>query len=211
MTVQDIRKLAKQGEGLRIEFKKKAAYPEKIIKEIIAFANTEGGYLLIGVDDNGTVSGQNFIEEEVFILEKTILEKIFPKVAYRITTLQLNSKKGIAVFYIEKSEAKPHYLMEDNRKKAYVRVADRTIQASKEIWEILRRSRKPKDIVFTYGQKEDILMKALEQQGKITVNEFTKMAKLPKFMASRTLVRLVLANVLKIIPQESEDLFALKD
>ena len=62
MTIQDITKLAQKGEGLHVEFKKKAAHPEKIVKEIIALANTEGGYLLLGVDDDGTVSGQRYIQ-----------------------------------------------------------------------------------------------------------------------------------------------------
>ena len=59
---------------MKIEFKKKAAYPEKIVREIVALANTEGGVLLLGVDDDGTVSGQRFIEEEIFVMEKAIYD-----------------------------------------------------------------------------------------------------------------------------------------
>lgn len=211
MTLQEIHRLAQQGEGLKIEFKKKAAYPEKIVREIIALANTEGGHLLIGVDDDGTVSGQKFIEEEVFVMEKAISELILPKLKYEISVLKLNAKKGIAVFHIEKSEQSPHFLLEGNRKKAYIRSADQSLQASKEILEILRRSKNPKDIVFTYREKEDILMKALVQKGTITLNEYCMVANLPRFLASKTLIRLVLANVLRIIPRESEDLYCLKD
>ncbi len=211
MTLQDVNRLAQQGEGLKIEFKKKASFPEKIVKEIIALANTEGGHLLIGVDDDGTVSGQKFIDEEVYVMEKAIVKLIYPALSYRLNIIKLNPKKGVAVFYIEKSSNRPHFLMEDKRKKAFVRVADRSIQASREIREILRRSRKPKDMIFTYGEKEKVLMQALEQNDTITMKEFIQLAKLPRFMASKTLVRLVLANVLRIIPQETEDLYALKE
>ncbi len=48
MTLQEVKDLAIKGEGLQIEFKKKAAYPEKIVREVIALANTQGGTLLIG-------------------------------------------------------------------------------------------------------------------------------------------------------------------
>ena len=78
MTLQEVKALAAKGEGLTIEFKKKAAFPEKIVREVIALANTEGGDLLIGVDDDGTVCGQRFIEEEVFVMEKAIRELILP-------------------------------------------------------------------------------------------------------------------------------------
>lgn len=211
MTLQEIRALAAKGEGLKIEFKKKASYPEKIVREFIALANTAGGNLLIGVDDDGTVSGQRFIEEEVFVMEKAIKELIFPALEYEIFTLKLSEKKGVAIFKIPVSSSRPHYLKENEKKQAFIRVADRSVQASREVWEILRRGRIPRDTVFTYGRKEEILMKALEESGRITMKEFSKVANLPRFMASKTLVKLVLANVLQIHPQETEDFFTLKE
>ncbi|MFC5625524.1 AlbA family DNA-binding domain-containing protein [Algoriphagus winogradskyi] len=210
MTLQEVKLLAAKGEGLRIEFKKKATYPEKIVRELIAFANTSGGDLLIGVDDDGTVSGQRFIEEEIFVMENAIKELIFPPLAYELFSIKLNEKKGVAVFKISCSPNRPHYLKEKDRKQAFIRVADRSVQASREVWEILRRGKNPRDMVFTYGRKEEILMKALGESEKITLREFAKLANLPKFLASKTLVRLVLANVLQIHPQESEDFFTLK-
>jgi predicted HTH transcriptional regulator len=163
------------------------------------------------VDDDGTVSGQRFIEEEVFVMEKAISEHIHPKLEYAISVIKLNPKKGVAVFAINKSTNRPHFLVEEKRKKAFVRVKDRSIQASREMWEILRRSKNPKDMVFTYGEKENILLKTLHEKGKITLKEFQQLAKLPAFLASKTLVRLVLANVINIVPQENEDFYTLKE
>lgn len=211
MTLQEVRLLVAKGEGQRIEFKKKATFPEKIVRELIAFANTSGGNLLIGVDDDGTISGQRYIEEEIFVMENAIKELVFPRLEYELFSLKLNEKKGIAIFKVSVSSVRPHYLKEKDRKQAFIRVADRSVQASKEVWEILRRGKNPKDMVFTYGNKEEILMKALGESDKITLKEFAKLAKLPRFLASKTLVRLVLANVLQIHPQESDDFFTLKD
>lgn len=211
MTLQEIRILASKGEGLRIEFKKKAAHPEKIVREVIALANTVGGNLLIGVDDDGTVSGQRFIEEEIFVMEKAIQELIFPALAYEVFLIKLSEKKGVAVFKIPMSMGRPHYLKEKERKQAFIRVADRSIQASREVWEVLRRGKNPRDTVFTYSWKEELLMKAMQETGKITLKEYAKLTKLPKFIASKTLVRLVLANVLQIHPQEADDFFTLKE
>ena len=211
MTLQEVKSLAAKGEGLRIEFKKKAAYPEKIVREVIALANTEGGDLLIGVDDDGTVSGQRFIEEEIFVMEKAIRELIFPALIFEVFTIKLTEKKGVAVFRIPLSSERPHYLKSGEKKQSFIRVADRSVQASREVWEVLKKSRTPKDIVFTYGRKEEILMKALGEYGKITLKEYTKIAGIPIFLASKTLVRLVAANVLAIYPQETEDYFTLKE
>jgi predicted HTH transcriptional regulator len=211
MTLQEVKSLAAKGEGQKIEFKKKAAFPEKIVREVIALANTEGGYLLIGVDDDGTVSGQRFIEEEVFVMEKAIRELIFPELHYEVSVIKLSEKKGVAVFRIPHSPDRPHFLKEKDKKQAYIRVEDRSVQASREVWEVLKKSRVPKDTVFTYGRKEEILMKALGEKGKITLREFAQLAQIPRFLASKTLVRLVSANVLRIHPQEAEDFFTLKE
>ena len=211
MTLQEIKALSAQGEGPRMEFKKKAAFPEKIVREVIALANTEGGYLLIGVDDDGTVSGQRYIEEEVFVMEKAIRELVFPKLDFQVHIVKLNEKKGVAAFKIGKSDHRPHFLKEKERKQAYIRVRDRSVQASREMWEILKKSKTPKDIVFTYGLKEEMLMKALGEKEQITLREFSQLARIPKFIASKTLVRLVLANVIQIHPREVEDIYTLKE
>lgn len=211
MTLQEVKSLAAKGEGLKIEFKKKAAFPEKIVREFIALANTAGGVVMIGVDDDGTVSGQRFIEEEVYVMEKAIKELIFPALHYELFVLPINSKKGVAVFKLDQSQNRPHYLKIDKKRQSFIRVADRSVQASIEVWEILKKSKNPRDVVFTYGRKEEILLKSLEEKQRISVREFSKIAKIPKFLASKTLVRLVLANVLLIHPQESDDYFTLKE
>ena len=153
MTLQEVKDLAIKGEGLQIEFKKKAAYPEKIVREVIALANTQGGTLLIGVDDDGTVSGQRFIEEEIFVMDKAIRTLIFPPLQVEVATVKLSEKKGVAVFQISHSPDRPHYLWVEEKKVSYIRVQDRTVQASREVWELLRKSRVPRDTVFTYGKR----------------------------------------------------------
>lgn len=213
MTLQEVIQLTQQGEGLHAEFKKKATHPEKIVREVIALANTEGGLLFIGVDDNGTVSGQKYIEDEVYVMDKAIQELVFPPLHFSKSLIPFNDKKGVgvAIYKIPKSENRPHFMLENNKKKAYVRVNDRSIQASREVWEILKRDKSRKGVIFKYGEKEDTLMKALNEKPTITLKEYMKIANLPIYIASKTLIKLVLANVLKVIPQEKEDLYAIKD
>lgn len=50
-----------EGEGLTVEFKEK--YTSRIDEDIVAFANTKGGILLLGVRDDGTVSGENLTND----------------------------------------------------------------------------------------------------------------------------------------------------
>ncbi|MFP4090597.1 MAG: helix-turn-helix domain-containing protein [Cyclobacteriaceae bacterium] len=226
MSLQDIQKLVNRGEGENIEFKRKVAHPEKIIREIVAFANTRGGDLLIGVDDNGNIPGIRYADEEIFALENAIRRWCRPRIEYDVEVIQLSEKKSVVHFKIRESERKPHYVLNESppsrpqhepkkkpvkrhKGKAYVRFEDKSLQASPEVWKILKRGRRQKDIQFTFGEKEKLLMQYLENHRYITLSEFAELAGLPRFRASHTLVLLVLANVLKVIPREKEDVFML--
>ena len=68
---KDAMALIAEGEGLRIEFKRHFSSPEKIAKEMIAFANTKGGTILFGVDDDGSVFGLQSEKSELSEIEHT--------------------------------------------------------------------------------------------------------------------------------------------
>lgn len=215
--------MVRQGEGERIEFKRKVAHPDKIIREIVAFANTKGGNLLIGVDDNGTIPGIRSAEEELYSLEKAIRQWCRPSIDYEINVVPISGRSSVIHYRIHEGQRKPHYVLQGafpasqtspgkkkHKGRAYVRYQDQSLQASSEVWQILRRSRQDKDIKFHFGDKEKALMTYLEEHPHITVAQFAKLIQQSRYRASRTLVLLVLANVLRVIPREKEDIFILK-
>lgn len=55
MTTEELEILTKQGEGYTLEFKENLG--KKFAVEVVAFANSMGGIILIGVDDNGSIIG----------------------------------------------------------------------------------------------------------------------------------------------------------
>lgn len=211
MTLREIQSSISGGESQLVEFKKKVAHPEKIVREVVAFANSKGGELYIGVDDDGRISGLKFAEEDKFALEKAISRYCRPRIRFASEIIKISEKKSIIRYTIFESPKKPHYVIEDKKGKAYVRVDDRSVQASKEIREILRRSRNGKDVKFHFGEKEKTLMQYLQTQEHITIRQFATLAGISSYMASRTLILLVLANVLKVIPRELEDWYVLND
>ena len=142
MNLADIRQLVRKGETETVEFKTKANHPEKIVKEIVAFANTKGGRLLIGVTDNGALTGLSSAEEELYTLENAISRYCRPEIKYEYQILPVSGKKSIIIYTIFESKSKPHYTLlnqQNNYRRGYIRVADRSVQASKEMREILRR------------------------------------------------------------------------
>jgi predicted HTH transcriptional regulator len=181
------------------------------MKEVVAFANSEGGKLLIGVADNKELIGLKYPDEDEYIISKSIEKFIFPEVNYKLQKIRLDNEKEILIYDILASENKPHCLdlkgIPDERK-IFVRSADKSIQASKEVKEILKGNKKNKGYKFAYGEKENLLMKYLDSNKEITVTKFSEIAEIPKKIASRTLVLLVLAGVLKVNPNEIEDTFS---
>lgn len=212
MTVRDLKILASQGENQFVEFKKRIEYPEKVVKEIVAFANSQGGSLFVGISDNGTLSGLKYPEEEAYVLNDAIGKYIKPGLNYRLNKISISSKKSILHYEIDRSLNRPHAVKLNNKKpETYIRVNDKSIKASRLIREIIRRTRKPKDVKFYFGDKEKLLMTYLDEHESITLEKYIEIGEISRFNASRKLILLVLANVLKVIPGEKEDIFSLKE
>src|SRR5690606_13929270 len=101
------------------------------------------------------------------------------------------------------------YFLDGEMKESYIRVNDQSIKASREVREIARRSLVKRDIRFHYGEHERWLMHYLDINPTITLKEFVQLNGVKKYYASKKLVLLVLANVLRITPHEKGDLFSL--
>lgn len=207
--IREVLKLIRGGESQYVEFKKKANHPEKIIREVVAFANSEGGHLFIGVNDNGTLAGLKYPEDEEFVLTKAIKELCRPAIDFTVELLQIKDDLEILHYHIRESKHKPHFAFLDKNHrygKAFVRSADHSIQASYEVRQILKRSKREHEpIVFEDKTKE--LFKYFEKHSGITLSEYTQLSGLNKKLASNKLIHLALSGALKIEPKEGGDIF----
>ena len=113
------------------------------------------------------------------------------------------------LYEIPEGEKKPYQFVDESGKSAYIRVLDKCVKVSREMHEILRRKGRKKDIQFSYGEKEQLLMQYLDKNPSITLREFMKIGELNRFQASRKLILLVLANVLTVVPQPGTDYYSL--
>jgi len=200
-----IRKLALEGEGLHLEFKRKATHPEKIVRELIAFANTAGGTLLIGVDD-GSIPGVKYPEEEIHVVTEALTKYCRPLLVYQESVLPISDNRFVVRYDISPSN-KLHFLVM-NQRETFVRVQDMSIKASAEMQEIIKRSKRNRDIRFVFGDAEKKLMMHFEQNPQITLTQYMNFSGLNRFRASRKLILLVLANVLKVTASEKGDLYS---
>ncbi|REA60382.1 ATP-binding protein [Dyadobacter luteus] len=210
MELRLLKELVKKGEGEHVEFKLKSNHPEKIVREMVAFANTGGGKLFVGVGDDKTIKGLKDAEEDEYTLTKAINKYIFPKINYKTEKIPISSDREVLLITIPRSVDKPHYVVDESgARQAYIRVEDKSIQASREMKEIMRRGRGDRDIRFQYGEKEEKLMKLLDEKESVTVDLFAAFAGIPRKIASNTLVVMVLARILEVHPHEMIDKFTM--
>lgn len=204
-----LRMLVAKGEGETLEFKRKAAHPEKIVREMIAFANTQGGILLVGVNDDGTIPGLKYPEGESHVIREA-MKLCKPQLKYRETFIPIGDARTVIQYEIPESKRKLHFVViSDSVHQSFVRVGDRTIKASREVRQILRQGQYRKNIRFHYGEHEQFLMKYLDAKPYITLKEFVEQSRLKPYQASKKLILLVLANVLRITPHEKGDQYSL--
>ena len=206
--VNELRKLVSRGEGQCLEFKRKAAYPDKIVRELIAFANSEGGTLLVGVDDDKEIYGIKFPDEESLVIHNELKKHCRPGIEFHETVIPVSNKRFVLQWRIPRSSKRPHFYVAEGNKISFVRQNDQSIKASREMSEIIRRSKSHKGARFTYGEAEQKVIHFLGLQPTINLQEFTKLTGLNHYLASRKLIRLVLASVLKITATEKGDLYS---
>ncbi|MFZ1080988.1 MAG: ATP-binding protein [Candidatus Kryptoniota bacterium] len=212
MDIAELKALISEGENFKIEFKRQFSSVEKIAKELIAFANTKGGMILFGVDDDGTIYGVESEKSETDLIYEAAHDFCEPPVEPIVQVIELN-RKDIVVAIVEESRTKPHRLqdykdMVSRNAKVYIRVNDKSVIASREVVKILEsESPDSEPLSIIIGDNERRLFKYLEDNQRVTVKEFAKLVNISERRAGRILVNLVRAGVTRIHTEEKFEYF----
>lgn len=199
MTLEEIKHLVSRGEGRHLEFKRRVPEPERLAKEVVAFANSGGGHLLIGVGDDGKIVGVRDSEEEEFSLQQALGMNCRPTIRWTSERVPVTAKRDVIMVTVPDSPRKPHYIVtnvEDGTGPAYVRIEDMSVEASPESVALMRSEHSGDGVRFEFGEKELLLMRYLEQYGRVTVDGFAQIADLRRDEAGHLLVTLTRAGVL---------------
>jgi len=130
MTISDLKKLILKKEGQQLEWKSTLPDAFRLARTLVAFANTSGGVVLVGVKDNGEVCGVASELRELTILQKAVELHIEPELRIAYESVLINDKRVLAV-HVDESSQKPHVAIDpQGTKKVYVRIKDKTTPTS---------------------------------------------------------------------------------
>lgn len=208
LKLSDLKNLVKTGEGFYLEFKRTIPSPEKIAREMCAFANSKGGTVLIGVDDDGSIIGIESFFEEQFLVSEAAFYLCKPELELQVEIIQIQDKE-IAIVKVKEAKLKPVLVEIEGKWQGFIRVKDKSIRASKEMLQILRNRSSSNGITFDFGLNEQKLFRYLNEYERITVVQFSTLVNISSRRASRILVNLVSADVLNLFTHEKAEFFTL--
>ena len=170
---QYIHRLVEEGEHCHQDFKFEISDARKIARSISAFANTEGGRLLVGVKDNGKIAGIRS-EEEIYMIEAAAQMYCQPEVEIETHTYIVEGRTVLKI-QIEEAEVKPIYAIdEENKPKAYIRINDENILATPVHLKVWQHAKKEKGTLLSFTEKEQLLLNVLKEKEQLTLNQCCK-------------------------------------
>jgi len=195
------------GENVILDFKKTITSFEKISKTLVAFSNNKGGRLLIGVEDDGKIKGVKSEEEERYMITRAAHFFCRPQIEPIFTDVTVDDKT-VVVVDIPESDTKPHYALgEDNKWWVYVRIKDKSVLASPIIVEVLKKETKGENVVLQYTPKEQALLAFLDKNESISLEAYAKLIRVPRKLASRILVNMILMGIIKAHTTEKSEIY----
>ena len=204
-----IKDLITGGEGLKLDFKFCISDSRKIARTLSAFANTEGGTLLIGVRDNGSIAGVRS-DEEVYMIETA--SRLFCKPEIPVIVRHHNiDGKAILEVKVEKGNRRPYKAKnDDGRWISYTRQNDQNIVANSVLLELWRKEKTNRGVMVTFTDTENRLMDYLRVNEKITLSAFRKLTGISSNKAKEILVNLILFGIIDMIITDKGVYYKLK-
>lgn len=192
-----LKKLISGGESQQLDFKYCISDSRKIARTLSAFANSDGGRLLIGVRDNGSIAGVRS-DEEYYMIDTAASLFCKPEIPVAIKQHLVDGKTILEV-EVRKGDKKPYLSKgEDGRWHAYFRHGDQNLVANNVLLHLWRKNGREKGVLIRFGKPENTLMEHLKRNGIITFSGFKKIAKIPAYRAEKIIVNLLLCNVLEM-------------
>lgn len=198
-----------QGEGRKLDFKYCVSNSQKIARSLVAFANTDGGSLLLGVKDNGKIAGVDS-SEELYMIDKASQFYCRPVMPFSIIRHRSGDKTVIEVF-VGFRGIEPYYAPDDDgRWKVFIRYNDKNIPANRIWLETQRLKKIAGHTIVTFDRNVEMLFNYLEHKQVAGLETCIQITNMSKRMTENLLIRLIVMELIEMEITEKETLFRRK-
>ena len=132
MTKSELLELIANGENSGVEFKRDDLRREQLAKEVVALANFQGGRILLGVDDDGTITGIQRDDLERWVMDTVFGRTVHPMILPFYEEVQVEDQYRVAVITISQGATKPYVVRQHGQENIYIRVGSTSQLASRE-------------------------------------------------------------------------------
>ena len=196
--------LIREGEHQQQDFKYRVSDACKLAKSVSAFANTNGGRLLIGVRDDCHLSGVRS-EEEIYMMHQAAYKYCRPEASIKFDTYHVEGRT-IVIATVFPSDRRPVFAIgDDGQSRAYIRIADENIVASPVLLAVWRDAQKPQGTMMTYTDTVRKLLDAMT--GWQTLNQLVRRSAIPRPKVITLLARLIRFGVAQWEYKDQQFLF----
>ena len=186
-----------EGEHQQQDFKFRVDDAKKIARTLVAFANTDGVRLLIGVKDNGKVTGI-YPEEEFHVIQGAAELFCKPPITFESQVWEDEHKLVLEVI-VPASNKAPHLAKDEQGKwKAYVRRDDHTLLANKILLNVWKLKKNPESKPETYSDEAQELLTYLKENGATTLSKLYRLSSSSKAQIDKLLTLFVYWKVVKM-------------
>jgi len=203
-------KMIAEGEHQRQDFKYCINDSRKIARSMVAFSNADGGRLLLGIRDNGSVAGVKS-DEEYYMAEAAA--KLYSKPPINFQTHQwLIEGKTVLEIVIPKSTEIPHFAQnEEGKWLVYIRKDDQNILAPGILLKVWEQQKNPRGVFIRFTDEEKRLLLLLESEQHLSMNQFLRKAKIARWKGEKILVNLIVIGIVGMEFSENGTRFFLRD
>ena len=182
--------LIAQGEHQQQDFKFEISDVRKIARTLSAFANTDGGRLLIGVKDNGKIAGVRS-EEEMYMVEAAASLYCVPPVQCCMTAHRAEGHT-VVIAEVEPSNERPvRARLDDDKLCAFIRIADENIVAPPVQMALWREAATDQGTLLPFTPREQELLHLFADDTPLTLNRFARLGHLPRHRAVQVLAQFI--------------------
>jgi ATP-dependent DNA helicase RecG len=132
MLKNELLQLIANGENSGVEFKRDDVRPEQLAKEIVALANLKGGHVLLGVEDDGSISGIRRPNLEEWVMDTVFGRFVHPLMLPYYEEVVMDAGLRVAVITLTEGTAKPYAVRHNDREEVFVRMGSVSRRGTRE-------------------------------------------------------------------------------